>query len=281
MRIDNILKDDSLPISKKIQYIEKMIVKELNKAPDKVDLEKVHYYENLVEELGGEVCEKSDEDLAYNLVLIKNKARAAEESNVSKYIYKTKTTRTPFLKAMIAVAAVFVIIFSSFSVYALSVGGYGKAWINISSSIKEFLKSENENNTINGITLIRPDYTKRYDTIEELILGENLDILYPSELPHNIKLESIVQSFYSDGKFKILFVFDEKNISMEATNKIAFPSEFVSLNSNYTFKDIEIYIIPIDDNNYQAVFHCNDFEYIIFSTDNETIIKIIQNLKGF
>ena len=280
MRIDNILKDDSLPTSKKIQYIEKMIVKELNKAPDKVDLEKVHYYENLVEELGGEVCEKSDEDLAYNLVLIKNKARAAEESNVSKYIYKTKTTRTPFLKAMIAVAAVFVIIFSSFSVYALSVGGYGKAWEYVTTSVKELFDKKPGIEEVDGITIIKPNYTKKYKVISELLESEGIDILYPDELPNNIRLETIKQDVHGD-KCDIILYFNNQSIFIQITDYYEIPDEVIRSNTNYKTEYLNLYILELDYENYQAVFHYKGYEYSIFSNDNEIIKSIILNLKGF
>lgn len=277
MQIDKVLIDDSMPSDKKIQYIEKMIVKELNKSRSKVDMEKVRYYERLVVEIGGEVCTKSEEELSENLLNIKKKAETINKV-CTKHI--TKRNYSPAKRFAIALISAIILIFSSFSIYAVSVGGYGNAWEVISSSIVDFFNSGKEKDTINGITIIKADYSKEYDSIENLVKNEELNILYPADLPEGIEIKSVNQVFYDNEKYKIVFIFNYNNISMEITNKKDFTDDFIQQNVNMIINDMDVFIFSIDNEESQAVFHYGDFEYVVCS-DQKTIIQLIDKLKGF
>lgn len=278
MQIDKVLIDDSMPSDKKIHYIEKMIVKELNKSRSKVNMEKVRYYERLVVEIGGEVCTKSEEELSENLLNIKKKAETINKV-CTKHI--TKSNYSPAKRFAIALIAAIILIFSSFSIYAVSVGGYGKAWEVISSSIVDFFNSGKEKDTINGITIIKADYSKEYDSIENLVKNEELNILYPAELPEGIEIKSIRSISYENEKYKIVFVFNKKSISMEVKNQISFADDFIHNNANLKTNNIDIYIISLDEESIEAVFHYNELEYVIISTDKNLLIQLIEKLKGF
>lgn len=278
MQIDKVLIDDSMPSDKKIQYIEKMIVKELNKSRSKVDMEKVRYYERLVVEIGGDVCTKSEEELSENLLNIKKKAETINKV-CTKHI--TKRNYSPAKRFAIALISAIILIFSSFSIYAVSVGGYGNAWEVISSSIVDFFNSGKEKDTINGITIIKADYSKEYDSIENLVKNEELNILYPADLPEGIEIKSIRSISYENEKYKIVFVFNKKSISMEVKNQISFADDFIHNNANLKTNNIDIYIISLDEESIEAVFHYNELEYVIISTDKNLLIQLIEKLKGF
>ena len=278
MQIDKVLIDDSMPSDKKIQYIEKMIVKELNKSCSKVDMEKVRYYERLVVEIGGDVCTKSEEELSENLLNIKKKAETINKV-CTKHI--TKRNYSPAKRFAIALISAIILIFSSFSIYAVSVGGYGNAWEVISSSIVDFFNSGKEKDTINGITIIKADYSKEYDSIENLVKNEELNILYPADLPEGIEIKSIRSISYENEKYKIVFVFNKKSISMEVKNQISFADDFIHNNANLKTNNIDIYIISLDEESIEAVFHYNELEYVIISTDKNLLIQLIEKLKGF
>lgn len=278
MQIDKVLIDDSMPSDKKIQYIEKMIVKELNKSRSKVDMEKVRYYERLVVEIGGEVCTKSEEELSENLLNIKKRADTINKVHARHSM--TKGNLSPKKRIAVALIAAIILVFSSFSIYAVSMGGYGKAWEAISSSIVDFFNSGKEKDTIKGITIIKADYSKEYDSIEDLVKNEELNILYPAELPDGLEIKSVNQVFYDNEKYKIVFIFNYNNISMEITNKKDFTDDFIQQNVNMIINDMDVFIISIDNEESQAVFHYGDFEYVVCS-DQKTIIQLIDKLKGF
>ena len=281
MQMDKIISNSSLPAYEKIRSIENAIVKELGKAQKKIDIGIVRSYERLVVELGGEVCEKDETALAENLEHIK---RQAENSKNCANRSIMKTHRKPLLRVAVAIIAVVMIVISSFNIYAASVGGYGVAWEYISSSINELFGKGPGKENINGVTVITPDHTKKYGNIDELMENEKMNLLYPAELPENVKPKEISQIFYNDGKYKILFVFTDRSTSIEVTDMPNFSDEFILERSSLTIHGIDIYIDTFtfpEGEQVQAVFHYKGLEYTVVGNDENTVIQIIENMKGF
>ena len=279
MHINNFLIDDSLPADKKIRNIFDLIIKESNKASEKTDIGKIKYYEDLVVRLGGEVCEKTEEELGENLIYIKEKT----EKNKLTDRLGAKEGRRPLKRVAIALIAAVIVVFSAFGVYAAANGGYGAAWEIISSSISEIFKMAPGTQTkIDSITVIRPDHTSKYNSIEELIKEEGFDILYPTELPDGVKIEKISQSYFDSERMQIVFVFGKSHeYSFNITNTVTFPDEFLNENCvKAEFNGVVFYIMDLVENKtVQAICHYKGMEYAISASNYDDVITIISHLE--
>lgn len=190
-----------------------------------------------------------------------------------------KKPRRFFKRFATACAAMFAVCFLSFSVAAVALGSYSAAWEYISSNVSAILNL-NGSKDVDGITIIKSDYTKKYSTIEELLVAENLDILYPASLPEGVKIERVKLKVYDDNKQKIIFVFNSDGYAIQITNYYSYkPSDLENYNL-YTFNNINFYITMSGDGTYQTLAQFENYEYRINCIDYDTLIYIISNMKG-
>lgn len=192
---------------------------------------------------------------------------------------KPKKRNRIFAKIAISFASVCFVLFSSFSVMALAMGGYSKAWSYISTHVHEILHMSEKKKTVDGIEIIKNDYTQKYETIEELLREENLDILYPSSLPDGYQIENIVLKNLDD-KSEYIFSFNNSNISFYVTNYFSIDIEKLEYSENYKVSDADFYITQLPDNVFQAITHTNEMEYTIICSNYDELIFILSNMKG-
>ena len=190
-----------------------------------------------------------------------------------------KKPRRFFKRFATACAAMFAVCFLSFSVAAVALGSYSAAWEYISSNVSAILNL-NGSKDVDGITIIKSDYTKKYDTIEELLIAENLDILYPASLPDGVKIERVRIDTYDDNKQKVMFVFNTPDYAIQITNYLAIDLNSFENKSIYTINDIDFHIIKINDYAYQAIYQENNIEYKVNCIDYDLLIYILSNMKG-
>lgn len=134
---------------------------------------------------------------------------------------------------------------------------------------------------MDGITVIKGKYSKKYNTIEELLSNENFDdILYPSKLPENIKIKSVSQIQLNNEQYSIVFKFDSDNFGMYINNYYEIN---ISLLSNYTIyqaNGIEFYILQKEDG-YYSIAQYDGKEYSANCNNYEDLIYILSNMKGY
>lgn len=184
-----------------------------------------------------------------------------------------------FKRFATACAAMLVFCFLSFSVAAVALGSYSSAWEYISSNVSAILNL-NSSKDVDGITIIKSDYTKKYDTIEELLVAENLDILYPASLPEGVKIDKVKLKVYDDGNQIILFIFNEETYNFQIANYFSIDLGKIESYSTYNIGDINFYITTTYDNHYQAVCQYNNMEYTIISNNYDKLKYILSNMKG-
>lgn len=199
---------------------------------------------------------------------------SAQVSNV-----KPKKHNRVFLKVAVSFASVCLILLSSFSVMALAMGGYSQAWSYISTHVHEILNMDGNKTEIDGIEIIKSDYTKKYDTIEELLSTENLDILYPSALPEGVKIEKIVIESNSNFK-KISYVFSSDDINLNIKNTFDIDLSKLDNLKIFTVNNADFHIIELQDSTFQDVAHINEFEYTMNCIKYDDLIYILSNMKG-
>lgn len=179
-------------------------------------------------------------------------------------------------KRLALIAAIIAILFALFGVVAVSMGSDSAELIRkIGNAIVEMFNGETVES--GNVTLIKPDETKYYDSIEELLKEEEIDVLYPGWLPENAEITSVMYSL--EGKSETYW-FSCKNPNF---------GMFVCLNQRVTediklsckskiFNGYTCYYF-IEDGYAQADFEYNNKLYTVKSDTEENLFGIIQNLK--
>ena len=128
--------------------------------------------------------------------------------------------------------------------------------------------------TENGITYTYLDNIKTYNSIEELIEQERLDIVYPTKLPDKIKLESI-RGLNDNGNNQYFITFNTNELLWQINEK----HNINDLNDydKIIINNMDIYIMQFTEL-YDLVFYHGNYEYHISYTDHDLLIEIIKNL---
>ena len=129
--------------------------------------------------------------------------------------------------------------------------------------------------TENGITYTYLDNTKEYNSIEELIENENLNIIYPTKLPDKIKFKNIIKyDFDGNNQYFIAFNTNELLWQINEKHNIHNLDEYEKININ----NWDFYILN-ENEIFESIFHYNNFEYQITYTDYDTLIDILEHLR--
>lgn len=201
-------------------------------------------------------------------------------SKIQPVARKRRFRKTGIVAAIIA--ASLLISITTLTVIA-RVNGYGNMWEWLSVHLDEIFQfNSGEVNTIDGITVIREKNSMQYPDIESWLYEEDFDILYPSLLPNDVKIEEILLSTRSAEEVNILFNFNTLNISFYAQNydlahyEISEGMEIIEANG-YRFG---VLYTPEIDFNYHAYCIVDNFAYNIGSQDRDTLFYLINHLKG-
>lgn len=195
---------------------------------------------------------------------------------------RTKKRKAWAKRAAAACAAMLAICFTSFSVMAASLGGYSAAWKYVSENVSSIMGLSGTTN-VGNITLIKGDYTKKYNTIEELLIAENLDILYPSALPEGVKIERIFIDYFENGTHEINFLLNTYDVSFFLKSYFTFDESDIEKTPNvetFYLNEYKFYILNIDNISFQAMAQIKGYEYYLKCTDYSELIFILSNMKG-
>ncbi len=134
-----------------------------------------------------------------------------------------------------------------------------------------------ESTELDGFTVFKGENRERFDSIEEFLNEEKLDILYPSVLPENVICKNIIV-YEVDCKTTYSFNFSDKSYYYEISEDVkTFEWENFEI---FTVNDIDFYLRQVYEQKYQAVFTYNGYQCIVEATDYADIISIISNMKG-
>lgn len=179
-------------------------------------------------------------------------------------------------KRLAVIAAILAVIVALFGMIAVASGdSFKDFFIRMGNAVYELIESGSINN--DKITYIKPNETKTYTSVEELIKEEELEILYPTWLPEN---EKIVKVWYSD--YGDLQEFNLQNSIPEHSILIRINKELLeNINIDCKEKQIADYMVFYEENPQylQANFVYNDNLYIVKSDTEDNLFRIIENLK--
>ena len=179
-------------------------------------------------------------------------------------------------KRLAVIAAILAVIVALFGIIAVASGNtFSELFKKMGTSIYELLDGgpmERDN-----ITLIKPNETKTYSSIEELAESEGIEILYPTWLPEN---EKIVKVWYLVEGESERYVFQSDNPCH--CFEIEFEKELPNdIKNDCVEKETNVYKVYYSDKIHykQAILIHQNNLYLIKSDTGDNLFRIIENLK--
>lgn len=261
------------------KHIFKLIDDELDK--EDCDMELVDRYNAILDDIDRINCAPDKKRKKQALAELKRayKEAALMHENLAKNPIKIKR-RFNFLNWKIAVAACLCfIIVTPLAVSAFS----GSTPIELIESLgsKIFRMERNTPYDFGEITFIRSGETRIYESVEECLKQENINILYPSWLPGETKIESVRITNSTEGDV-VLFEFNSDSIMFS----VRLYSTDLSVYKNSVdykteaFNEIECSIECYGNNGYyNIVFIYDNNTYNMSIDDIEELPLIMENLK--
>lgn len=259
---------------KKLELIRDL---EAEKPIEEMDVSLIKTCVELILELRGEKPHLSTEE-------VKEKVRKipfVEETttlNTPPQSVKGRSTKVKSNKILL-IAAIIAILITIFTISSIAFN-----W-NIFDELKNkfgtvFNTPVNEEMVMGGVTVESHGGRKVYDSVDEALRNENLNILYPDVLPSDIKIDSI--TFYQkDGQDKVTFAFTDSDL-LYSVNLDSFLSQTIKDKANNVLiiNNIECYLFEMNDIGIiQLNFEYEGNLYLISHTDKQGLIDIIGNLK--
>ena len=201
-----------------IAWLCQIISHEVEKKDDKVDYDLVMECTEFLNDLTSADKLYSDEEIEEKLKKLKGDIAQAEHRGQILSAPKNKKRNKPWLKVVAVLAATLTVFFATFTAVAKT-QGYGSAWEFVVANARRIVGlGPGEQINENGITIIKPTGTATYASIEELMEKENLGILYPSNLPEDLKIKEIQQFYESTDKYSLIFVLLESTDRIHVSN---------------------------------------------------------------
>lgn len=220
----------------------------------------------LMELEGKQKLTKADIEQRVNEIPFKGKVTAISS-------YTKKKIRA---KRLAVIAAILAVILALFGIIAVASGDtVSEFFRQITYSV--FKNLDNSPIDQNNITIYKPDGTKTYSSIEELVESEKIDVLYPTWLPENEKIIKIwCLTEGETERYLLQCNKSEHNISIDIN---AVLSE--EIKSDCIEKEIGVYKVYYEETMQymQANFFYEDKVYIVKSDTQDNLFRIIENLK--
>ena len=253
------LKDlDTTALNKLLDYETDML------CLDEGDMDLIHACASRLDELNGPAM--SDEEF---LAVIKK----AEEDYVSgnRNALPAKPVKRRFISKKIWIVAAAIALFAAMATVTASAFGF-----NVFEYFKEVIGlPAGEKVDKDTITLVNNGKFEEYGSIEELLLAEKIDILYPSVLPDGVRMEEVNISIGQNSGDYVEYITNDPATIVTVDTSIAL-SEVTEYTEQYT-SDYCTYYIYGNEN--FAVCYYNDCYYYIGSDSYENLILIINNMR--
>ena len=256
-----------------IEHLCKIIEYEVEKGED-ADYDLVRECSDWLDELTEDEVTFTPEELERKLAQLK----AGSESKKPVKICKKAKLKT-FVR--VALIAAVLASFLSLSIVA-NKRGYDSTFDYISKQFNTvFGLNFGEQMNQDGITVIKSSHVVKYDDISAFLDGEGFDILYPRDLPNDVRIEQIIYLEENEvGKYTLAFSFSDDSYSLFVSNNYSINMDLLINSEEKIVNDIKYYITKKSSILYHAICHHNDYEYTIQCNDYDALLQIINNMEG-
>lgn len=260
----------------KIQWLCQIIDNETDKPEEEMDFALIGECSAYLRELSDQAAEATKEQKQRILQRIKTHHNQPATNSVKMLRPKWRT-----LGRIIAIAAtVAAIMFSTLTVLA-KVKGYSSAWEYVKENIQQIIGMDAGDKVNEGnITLTKHDGVVTYKSIEELLQEEGYDIMYPSELPEGVQLIKILEQVVSEERTVYCYQFTDTGIYVSVSTIRSVSSDDLKKYEAIATENMIFYIEKALDGTCQAIGHSAKYEYRVYCNDYDTLIKIINGMKG-
>ena len=211
---------------------------------------------------------------------IKNLKQACHEIMEKKTIDSAKPMRgRRMVRKTVAVLCTIIVVFGLMLGTVCAIGGVSPITVleNIGHAI--FGWEVGESVDIEGMTFIRNGEAKHYESVEQCLAQEDLNICEPTWLPEGVKIEAIVMLSGADYD-RIIYRLntDDITINIDLTDQT---DDFQNIDySAITIDENRILFYTFEENRYRAQLATVGMVYIFTANDIHIIENIVKGLKG-
>lgn len=255
-----------------IEQLLQQIESEVRKTDEQTNLQSLKFYSDELDQFTSDIptCNQKRKEKILDQIKKQNPLiTSCPSTNIKEP--KPKKWR----RSVILIATILLLLMGGFSIVAIAQGGYSEAWHYIVSKLKP-----GESVEVDGITIVKPYGTEKFDSIEEYIEKENLNILYPSYLPEGIHIKQITEIEEGDGKICLFFQFSSYDLNFRICNYQATQAESMISPLEYQTEYTKFYIQKMSDGTYISVGYLNEYEYYVSTKNYEELIRILNHMKG-
>lgn len=195
---------------------------------------------------------------------------ALEPKTISEAPAKRKGPR---LRKVLIIAATFLVLMIGVSVIAEALG------FGVFAFFRKIVGISGARLDNGSVTLVYWDKTEEYHSVEDLLLSEELNILYPTVLPKNVSIISVYISDTENGGKSISFFTGNASTSIVVDTCAGIQPEDYTECELYHADGYDFYLF--EESGYFAVCYDKNNLYRIRSTSRENIILIIEHMKEF
>ena len=256
-----------------INFFEFLLNEEISKPLGEMNSEAVDNYIKILLHLQDKHVELSPEFIDEQVRKIFHREETAAPEAV-------KTTRKQINKKKVwLVAACIAILVALFSIVSVA-----NDW-NVFDFLSEKFGSVHsapveEEMDFNGVSVFMNGKTIIYQSIEDALKSEKLDVLYPAVLPNDIEINELI--FYEENNFhKMAYVFHDTSLTSEIIFKTCIQESIKSIsNETIDINGLKCFVCTMPDiNRIQIYFEYKNTVYMFSHTDKEVLIDIIKSLE--
>ena len=259
----------------KIAWLCQIIKNETEKSSEEQDLDLIAECSEYMLELSKEDAIVSAEKKKQALAEVKSKYPAVKKKR------PVMTKKPKMLRKIVAIlAAVILLTFSTLTV-AAKVEGYSNALDFVVANIQRILNMEQgESLDEGGITFVKGGKGVSYDSMDELVYMEGLDILYPAGLPEGVQITKITQQIAGENSLLYVFVFDDANLSIVVSPDWTINPDDLASYDIYSVQGHNFYLKCFSNGTCQAIGYDEKYEYNIMCSNYNDLKLILDNMKG-
>ncbi len=259
-----------------LEWLAKIIDNETRKPEEEQDQNLIVECLAGIDDLLADEVTVSDEDLKKGLEKINQEIDDEDKQKTATKI----TGKKRMLKALLAVAASFTVLFSGVAI-AAATQGYDSAWAFLKDNLKKIVQLEPGDSISEGnITFSKNGETVSYKTLEELLQAEKYNCMRFNYLPNNVKIKRVIEEKSENNQIKLFFLFDTSNIHIAIYNYQNTTEEKLNNYPIHQTASIKFYIQRKESDQYLAIGYLNGYEYQIMYNNYEELVKILDNMKG-
>ena len=259
----------------KIQWLCQIIDNETDKPEDEIDFALIDECSAYLRELSDQTTEATKEQKQRILQQIK----AHHNQTATKSAKVLRPSWKKMGKVVAIAATVATILISTVTVLA-KVNGYDCAWEYVNENIQKIIGLDaGDRVNDDGITLIKNDGVVVYNSIEELLENEEMDIMYPAELPDGIQITKISQQNVSEKRTVYCYRFTDENLYVLASSVSGVSLEDLEKHELMQTEEMIFYVEQTLEGGYQAIGYDEKYEYRLYCNDYDVLIKILNGMR--